>query len=70
MDRFDGFYEFALKPWDICAGMLIAQEAGAQISDWDNSVCPKSGDRILATNGYIHQEMVKILSNKKYKIFY
>lgn len=70
MGRFDGFYEFALEPWDICAGVLIAQEAGAQVSDWNNAIWPESGERILATNGYIHKEMVKILSNKIYKIFY
>ena len=29
MGRFDGFYEFNLHPWDICAGALIAYEAGA-----------------------------------------
>jgi myo-inositol-1(or 4)-monophosphatase len=26
--RFDGFFEFGLKPWDIAAGALLVQEAG------------------------------------------
>lgn len=26
--RFDGFFEFGLKPWDIAAGSLLVQEAG------------------------------------------
>ena len=27
--RFEGFWEYGLKPWDIAAGILIAREAGA-----------------------------------------
>ncbi|HSP77784.1 MAG TPA: inositol monophosphatase family protein [Myxococcaceae bacterium] len=26
--RFDGFFEFRLKPWDVAAGALLVQEAG------------------------------------------
>ena len=29
--RFDGFFEFGLKPWDIAAGALLIQEAGGVI---------------------------------------
>ena len=70
MGRFEGFYEFNLKPWDICAGALIAKEAGATCSDWDNSPLPHSGKRILCSNGYIHNEMVQVLNKDAYKIFY
>ena len=28
--RFDGFFEFGLKPWDTAAGMLLVQEAGGR----------------------------------------
>jgi myo-inositol-1(or 4)-monophosphatase len=31
--RLDGFWEVRLKPWDVAAGGLIAQEAGATVSD-------------------------------------
>lgn len=30
--RFDGFWEFKLKAWDIAAGGLIAREAGAKVT--------------------------------------
>jgi myo-inositol-1(or 4)-monophosphatase len=30
--RFDGYWEFSLKPWDVAAGGLIAQEAGAKVT--------------------------------------
>ena len=70
MGRFDGYYEYGLEPWDFCAGSLIAYEAGAKVSDWDNSPIPKDGSRILVSNGKIHNQMVQILTNSKYKIFF
>ncbi len=35
--RFDGFWEFALRPWDIAAAGLIAEEAGARVTKIDGS---------------------------------
>ena len=64
MGRFDGFWEFGLQPWDVCAGALILEEAGGKVSDWDNSPMPFSGDRVLATNGFIHEEMKEILEEE------
>ena len=61
MGRFDGFWEFGLQPWDVCAGALILREAGGEVSDWSGSPMPFSGKRILATNGHIHGEIMKIL---------
>jgi len=31
--RFDGFWELALKPWDVAAAGLIAEEAGARVTN-------------------------------------
>ena len=61
MGRFDGFWEFGLQPWDVCAGALILKEAAGKVSDWDGSIMPFSGQRILATNGNIHDEMIEVL---------
>jgi myo-inositol-1(or 4)-monophosphatase len=30
---FDGFFEFALSPWDVAAGSLIVEEAGGRVVD-------------------------------------
>ena len=70
MGRFEGFYEYGLKPWDVCAGSIIAKEAGAKVTDWDNKEFPFSGIRILATNSKVHDEMVEILNKEKFKAFY
>ena len=34
--RFDGFWEIFLKPWDVAAGGLIAEEAGARVTNVNN----------------------------------
>ncbi len=31
--RFDGYWEYKLSPWDVAAGTLIAEEAGAVVTD-------------------------------------
>lgn len=31
--RFDGFWEMSLHPWDVAAGGLICEEAGARVTD-------------------------------------
>jgi myo-inositol-1(or 4)-monophosphatase len=34
--RFDGFWELSLKPWDVAAGGLIAEEGGATVTNIEN----------------------------------
>lgn len=58
--RFDGFWEFGLKPWDTAAGVLIAQEAGGQVSDLEGWPYRPGGPSILASNGRIHEEMREV----------
>ena len=35
--RFDVYYEQGLKPWDLAAGVVLAQEAGATVSRYDGT---------------------------------
>ena len=61
--RFDGYWEFGLKPWDTAAGVLIVTEAGGKVTTLDGGPFHfmDSGE-ILASNGKIHEEMAKKLS--------
>ncbi len=62
--RFDGFWEQNLKPWDTAAGMLVAKEAGAAVTDFSNKLFQIDRDEVLATNGNIHTEMISLLRLK------
>jgi len=59
--RFEGFWEQNLKPWDTAAGMLIAREAGAHITNFSNEPFHYEMPEILATNGLVHQELLACL---------
>lgn len=62
--RADGFWEFGLNPWDVAAGLLLIQEAGGQVTDFNGEPWKdwrEMGEQTLATNGRVHQEMMSIL---------
>ncbi len=60
--RYDGYWEAGLKPWDICAGLLLVQEVGGATSDLMGAAENlKSGD-VLAANKAVHAAMLTITS--------
>ncbi|QQS34121.1 MAG: inositol monophosphatase [Acidobacteriota bacterium] len=59
--RFDGFWEEGLNPWDMAAGILLIEEAGGRVSNYDGSEFDLYQPPILASNGRIHVEMSSIL---------
>ena len=56
--RFDGYWEFGLKPWDVAAGSLIIKEAGGRVTDSNNETLDLFGQDILATNELVHKEII------------
>jgi myo-inositol-1(or 4)-monophosphatase len=60
--RFDGFWELALKPWDVAAGGLICDEAGASITnvtgEADYITPPQS---VVAATPKVHERMLREL---------
>jgi myo-inositol-1(or 4)-monophosphatase len=60
--RFDGFYEHKLSAWDSAAGYLIVQEAGGKVTDLAGNPYNPYQPGIIATNGHIHNEMVRIVN--------
>jgi myo-inositol-1(or 4)-monophosphatase len=63
--RFDGYWESVLQPWDMAAGVLLVREAGGTISDFAGGPTSIYQKRILASNGIIHDDMVRILSGTR-----
>lgn len=60
---FDGFWEVHLKPWDMCAGKLIVEEAGGLVTDFDGNKIDIYSKKILASNGKIHSSMIHVLKS-------
>jgi myo-inositol-1(or 4)-monophosphatase len=60
--RFDIYWEFNLKPWDVAAGWLLVQEAGGRVTRMDGKPCRVDDpSETLATNGLLHPKMSKLL---------
>jgi len=58
---FEGFYEMGLSPWDVAAGSLLVTEAGGKFTGFAGENNPLSGNKILATNARIHDELQKLI---------
>jgi myo-inositol-1(or 4)-monophosphatase len=64
--RFDGFWELALKPWDVAAGGLICREAGARTTNVegnDDFISPPQS--IVSSAPAIHARMLEVLHEQK-----
>jgi myo-inositol-1(or 4)-monophosphatase len=59
--RFDGYWEIGIKPWDVCAGILLVREAGGTVTD------PAGGDQIgadiVAGNAPLHPKLLEAVAD-------
>ena len=60
---FDAFWEVYLHPWDICAGILIVEEAGGIITDFHGKKIDIYAKRILASNEKMHPHLMDIINS-------
>jgi myo-inositol-1(or 4)-monophosphatase len=60
--RFDGFFEFALSPWDIAAGIVLVREAGGAVTDMEGGTRGMARGDVLASNLHLHEELRQTLA--------
>jgi myo-inositol-1(or 4)-monophosphatase len=60
--RADAHWELGLSPWDVAAGALIVLEAGGTVTDWDDHPWRPDTPRMVASNGAIHDELLRELT--------
>lgn len=62
--RFEGFWEYRLKPWDLAAGALLVQEAGGIVTDFvGTSDYLWTGNVVAATPGLhpaLRQQLLQV----------
>jgi myo-inositol-1(or 4)-monophosphatase len=61
--RMDGFWEQYLKPWDVAGAAIIVEEAGGTVTDFNGGPFSSRRHQVLATNGNIHDAMLKIIGD-------
>lgn len=59
--RFDGFYEYSLKPWDVAAGIVLMKEAGGRVSDFSGGDNYLFGEEIIVGNNLLFDELLCII---------
>jgi myo-inositol-1(or 4)-monophosphatase len=58
--RFDAFWEFNLKAWDLAAGVLMVEEAGGKVTDFAGKrLALDRPQQLLSSNGLIHSRLLK-----------
>ena len=70
--RYDGFWEFGLKPWDVAAGVLLIQEAGGLVENLIPGQDPVDSGSLLCGTPKIFDAMKEIVSkydNRLEKLF-
>jgi myo-inositol-1(or 4)-monophosphatase len=59
--RFDAFWEENLHPWDMAAAVVIIDEAGGRVSNYDDAPLDIFARQIIASNGRLHEAMVEAI---------
>ncbi|MCX8472672.1 MAG: inositol monophosphatase family protein [Sediminibacterium sp.] len=60
--RFDVFYETNLKPWDSAGGLIIVNEAGGLVTDFNNHNYSIYNPTIIASNKTIHNKFIEFIA--------
>ncbi len=60
--RYDGFWESALHPWDVAAGMLLVREAGGYVTDFRGGDRAMERNEYLAANDQLHSRLHKLIA--------
>ena len=54
--RFDLYVRSYLYPWDIASGILLVEEAGGKVTDWQGKPAGLQSKEIIAANHKLHQK--------------
>lgn len=60
--RISGYWEVGLNVWDLAAGTLLVTESGGRISDIRGKPYSLEVRNLVATNGHIHDELLRELA--------
>lgn len=64
--RYEGFFEYNLKPWDVAAGIILVREAGGILSDFKGGDDFLFGREIIAASP-VHPELLAVIKKHWFK---
>lgn len=57
----DAYFEFRLKPWDTCAGVLMVEEAGGRVTTMDGRAYSVFERSLLASNDALYDSILEVI---------
>lgn len=57
--RFEAFFEYSLKPWDVAAGSFILKQAGGKVSDFSGGDGYLFNQEIIAANSKVFDQILQ-----------
>ena len=60
----ESYHEFYLKPWDVCAGVLMVEESGGKVTTLQGDDYTVFSKSMIASNGKVHGEMLHHMKPK------
>ena len=61
----EAYFSTRIEPWDVAPGVLLVQEAGGKVSDFQgNPWKPQTGD-LLFSNKKLHEKILSLLSSQR-----
>jgi len=64
--RFDAYYEYSLNAWDVAAGVILVQEAGGQLSDFQGGNNYIFGKEMIAASPFVFDQTLEIVQQAFY----
>ena len=58
----EAYFTTRIEPWDVAPGVLLIQEAGGKVSDFQGSPWQPQTDDLLFSNQKLHERLLSLLS--------
>lgn len=61
--RVDGYFTTKIDPWDVAAGVLLIEEAGGKVTNFQGGNWQLKRSDLVFSNNLIHKKLQKVLAN-------
>lgn len=65
--RADGFFTTKIDPWDIGAGIILIEEAGGKVTNFQGEPWQIKRENLIFTNSKIHQDLKRLVESYEIK---
>jgi len=60
--KLDFYYKSRFNFWDYAAGIILIQEAGGKVTDFEGNIISRDSKNIIASNGVLHKKVLDLIT--------